>query len=247
MILRLVLMVTVAMTASAGERFQMPDLIRYNVPGAIDPDPAWVSERAAIDEQGALRFDLFSEGTQFSLRHLLERNPGDSCVTSRGLPFTHYSADPTLDRLVEKARIIIGGRVVATSQGFYGGSPATLLAVKVDARLKEQWSLTRGQIVYIVFRTATIRTKSGMLCSTTFPLQVSVPAPGDRVLAFALAPPNDELTAILNIHPDLHLLVQHRGEPRLVKNTLAQTVGSEEQLDRVIERVRGRVRADRTR
>jgi hypothetical protein len=226
-----------SLAAFAGGDAEIPAIVRHA--GVAVPYPLWVSEEAAIDERGGLRLELFQEGDAASLRRVMERNAGGECKAFLTQPaLEHHNPAGTLDDVVRYSRVIVSGTVKATAQGFYHGTPGTLLALANTETLKMTVPAARDGRFYVFIPEAKIATRSGAICSTMRAALPSVPKPGDSILVFVYGSPGGEDANFAEVDAARHVLVQPHGEKRLLSNRLAAAIGDREQFQEVLRRVR---------
>ena len=160
--------------------------------------PAWVSADRALDANGNPLPAKVGEHSVTMLRQMkamreratpMEAARTDGCTSYMTLPTPeHYRRNATLRDLTTEANDVIVGRVVARSEGFFRGSPASLLRVAVTKSHRTSDELRfRTQDVYLVYPHANIRIGGSLHC-TRAPGMSFEPAAGDRVLIFKYLP-----------------------------------------------------------
>ena len=231
--------------ADGGEPEPLPDVVRYQRADVVEP--VWVSEKAALDERGELRLDLFSARVQAGFRQSLQKNADGTChhklIEPAALPHPldareREVTDSALDFAIANASIVVAGKVVSATRGFYHGFPGVLAGIAEIERLKEVAPLSHSSVLYVFFPGATIQTRKGAICSSALPSSPRTPEPGDRLVVFPVGAPVDESRRILGSDVRRNVLVQSAGTNRLVDNDLAGTIEDGRQLDTIIESIR---------
>jgi hypothetical protein len=210
--------------------------------------PLWVSVEAATRPDGTLDWGVLGEEASkhfqtFAISpripySVLEQSPGTremSVVAERTTPdgttevWYHYgwsSRDmpmgqrwKSLQDLAEKAQAIYTGEVVGVSEGFFEGSPASLLTVKVEEVLRAADGHTSAREVYLYYPAA--RFSVGDLnfwkSNPAFPPR---PRVGDMMLLADDRPPADSEGLVVLPNPD-GVFIQPRVDQRLVFKGLA--------------------------
>lgn len=169
-------------------------------------DPVWVSAEEATDSQkGGIRWELFSESDENSLRRFVAENKRrqerqKSCeAPESGLDCPIFLAtldeeriDPKPNRsfgdLAKQSIAIYGGRIEGISQGFFEGLPSSLLRVKVTEVFRSSDLVARTEVL-IPYQFARFKIGESTFCGgSTDRYQ---PAAGDRVLVFIYDAPLD--------------------------------------------------------
>lgn len=226
-----------AATIVSAEEPVFPDVLRLGPPHA--PDVVWVSERAAINDDGELQYEYFREGDASRLRGALEVNADNTCKTFFTQPALEFGpSDRSFDDVVKNSRIIVSGTVVGSTQGFLRGLPGTLVALRVQERLKAIVPVSGEDTLFVFLPQAEIQTRSGALCSTMSRKLPAVPRQGDRLVAFVFGAPNDEQNRILVVDVARHLLLETGETKKLAANALAESVGRDQTLQEVTGRIR---------
>ena len=221
----------------------VPKVLHYRQP--LPPTTVWVAESAAVDANGDLRTEYFAEHELAMLRRNLARNAAGDCTTFLMQPsLEHQRPEQTLDDVITNSRVIVSGTVTSATPGFFRGLPGTLLALQQTQRLKALVPVSTGETLYVFIPQATIRTRSGALCSTMHDALPAIPEAGASIVAFVYGSPVDEQNAIFEIDPARHLLVQQRGQERVLPNKLSnaiedKTVG---EVVRAVREHKGRTR-----
>ena len=187
-------------TAETPREVAMP----LEVASAVRDAPVtWISVRAALTPARALREDKLGRSrARFLVDDTAARQRADETArigtpserdrACGGVFFSlpeieHYQANATFGDLL-KARNILAGRVIDADHGFYHGTPATLLRVRVDSPLRTSKEVRREQgTVLLVYPDATIEVEGAALCSRVFGTTF-VPSIGDDVLVFSFMP-----------------------------------------------------------
>lgn len=215
----------------------VPDVLRHHRADVVDP--AWLSERAALNSKGELLLELFSDSTQQRLRAHLQANRNGSCQRIQlESEQEHFRPQATLDDVVLHSSIIVTGTVAGSARGFYRGLPGTLVALRNVERLKQFGEISRQDVLRIFFPGGAINTSQGAVCSQALPGSAAVPAPGDRLIAFMYGAPIDEENSILEVDLGRNLLVEAHTTQRLNPNTLSAVVGQDTDFDDIVRRVK---------
>lgn len=236
----------VAAFADGAEPESLPDVVRYKRADVVEP--VWVSEKAALDERGELRLDLFSARAQASFRQSLQQNADGTCrrkliePAALSHPFDALDSEVVkgspLDFAVSNASIAVAGTVASTTRGFHHGFPGVLAAITLVERLKEVAPLSGSKTLYVFFPGATISTRSGVICSSALPSSPRAPEAGDRLVVFAVGSPVDEYGRILEADVRRNVLIQPAGTKQFIGNELAGTIEEGEHLDTILESIR---------
>ena len=207
--LHIVSLLLAAAAIVAGEPARIPDIIEHERAGL---SPVWVSAETAVDKSGDLRSDVIASHRVNEFRKRLEKaavTPGtrigseaaDGCDTTTSYLSPLYLPTGSPDDLVKNSRYILSGSVTALREGFYFGSPGTLLAIRPTQWLKHETEAVVERSVYVFFSRAKIKTSQGTICSTPVPT-VPMPTIGDDILIFAYYPPAGRDAAVFELRPD---------------------------------------------
>jgi hypothetical protein len=219
--LSLMLLPTSARNLGSIKTTAVPDVIWY----ANRHDQAeWVAARAAFDKNGALRSDYFAPEQRSFLAASALKNSDGNCNVNFTQPPSH-AEDRTYNDVVANSRVVVSGDVVDSAIGFFKGYPATLVALRVDQRLRSSGSVKNGDIIFITLPSAKIKTAAGSLCTKALSEQIETLAPGDHVLVFAFNEPTDATHTVFSVSAARHLLVQRSGTDELSPNSLAKEIG----------------------
>lgn len=118
-------------------------------------------------------------------------------------------AEKTLPAAVRTARGIVRGRVVAVTQGFFGGDIGSLIDLEVEETLKAATGVARGKRLRLYYPAASFRAGSFAFCKAD-PAYPPLPEIGDDLLVIHRRPPLDEGRSILLPEPD-GIFVQKPG------------------------------------
>lgn len=198
-IVMLSLLGSFALPLSAADSMSaVPKELRGRVENAL---PAWVAVDRALDANGELLASKVGEYNIAKLRRwkaLQDRGAGaepmealraGSCAGFRTLPTPeHYRRNGTIRDLTSEATDVIVGRLVGREEGFFRGSPASLLRIAVTATPRASDELYgRSQDVYLVYPYASLNIAGAFHC-TRVPGLAYEPAAGDRVIVFKYLP-----------------------------------------------------------
>ncbi|HEY0160710.1 MAG TPA: hypothetical protein VGF28_25720 [Thermoanaerobaculia bacterium] len=221
--------------AFAAGAAEIPDVI------ADEDGPLWVAADVAVTPEGQLRtgaFGRFGESVERDARVAAERerasSSSDECQTYFGNAVcTHFEPTSTIDDLTSRAGEIVAGVIVAVRQGFWGGSPGSLLLL--DATYLKG---SKPRETYLFYPYARIVTADAALCAK--PLGPFVPPrPGDRLLIFSMGkpiPPRDD-RHVFQVRTDRELVHEPRGGDLLVPDSLLPYAGELRQFDAVLDAV----------
>jgi hypothetical protein len=176
-----------------------------------DSIPIWVSEEAARDGDGNLKVDLFHS---HRIERFLElRGPVDAegCTMTVGGPTLEQAVDGrSIDSLARSSRQVIRGEVVSQGEGFFGGTPGTLFALRVDDAISNE---VPAPVVYFFLPVGRIELANATVCSTLWRNSLH-PAVGDKLVAFVHFKPADAGGRILEVDPTTQLILQRGDEIR---------------------------------
>jgi len=168
---------------------------------AAELPPVWVRADHAIDDRGELTIALGQfrdEVEQYTSaqregqnRHTTTDAVSGEDAACHGVFLSapvaerHMSRD-TADELVSNARTVLYGRAIASSQGFYFGTPGTLFTVHLDTAVPRP----AAPEVYIFFPYARIVRDDRAFCSNPVGTPAR-PAVGDQFLVFVMTDADD--------------------------------------------------------
>lgn len=224
---------------------RIPDVIENERAGAV---PVWVSAERAVEAEGNLRSDVIEPARVAELRRRLmerEKKPQgskidaeaeDPCDTTTSYIPEQFSATASTSDLVGNSQYIFSASVAAVGQGFYFGTPGSLLALDVKQRLKYEKRDALEQPVYIFFPQATIETAQGTICARPWP-RMSMPAVGDQILIFAYSRPFGLNAGVFELRPDKQLLFEGR-DGAYVPEALRHNDGRASSFSAIVETIR---------
>jgi hypothetical protein len=224
-----------------------PDFARSRAnPNGI---PLWIAADKAIDETGEIRAEYFYPHQLEDIEEMRKKNSGRAdCQAAAVLPYDTHRKSGSLDELTGSALTIATGTVVESRSGFYIGTPATLLAVRLTESIKTLGLLRPTDTVYLVVGDARIETKRGRICGTSYMgVTIPTPKPGDHILFFAFHEPGDEDLSIYHVDLRNQLVVERDRKvhaPRSLEQlgnidsleVLVRTVGRSPRLNDVPRR-----------
>jgi hypothetical protein len=113
-----------------------------------------------------------------------------------------------------------------------------LLTVNVDAmpRASSLYAATIGGRIYVYYPSAVIRAEGTTLC-TRPASHAARPKPGDRLLVFALQPPEDSGHVFVYPQASRHLIFQTASGNLLLPQHLQRSLAGFSDLDTVMKRV----------
>lgn len=213
---------------AATRAVSVPDTILLNA----SDTPYWVSASVAVDAEGNLRRDLFTNSVRESIlrmardreRRYPTTRPADPCVATiiaghRTSVGTLRSWDSVRDATVAAYR----GRITAVVQGFERGVPASLLRIDDVRVIKANDAFPAAGPLYATYPSADFMIGTQRVCNRTHDPSY-VPSVGDRVLLTAHDVPRDTGRRFLVLEEEQmlferegRLIVPHRlrNEPAL--------------------------------
>ena len=238
-----------ALTSAAGGLFMgseaeklIPDFFFSSVKDR--ESPIWVSAGQARTPDGHINWKLFSAAEQDSLRRTLismervraqeqpkslslsqtsgnEQVRDENCALYQET-FYHASEGPVAPGfigLVKSARRILSGSVSGVSQGFFMGSPASILRLDVSQTWKADAGFPPGDI-YAVYPFARFAIGGDAFCAGS-PGSVVPPRVGQRVLAFITSAPLGQKSTLTYIEPKM-LIIEGPGGKVFLPRALRQ-------------------------
>jgi hypothetical protein len=171
----------------------------------VDAKATWISATAAVDQQGALRTELFEEHLIRRLAQMSGRPDSAGCTMSVWGPALHQAVrTDSIDGLTRSSTRIHYGKVVAHEQGFFIGTPGTLYAIQtIDAVADD----STPAITYLFLPVGEIRLKNGTICAKAHEGAV-IPAIGDTIVAFIQFGAYDSAGTLFRIDPTKQLVVE---------------------------------------
>ncbi|HEY4640996.1 MAG TPA: hypothetical protein VII75_06600 [Thermoanaerobaculia bacterium] len=220
---------------------------------AADPQtsyPIWVAFDAALTE-GKLNAQLIAPQARARLEHLLatraeQAKRAASQGVSSGMSDICFGEPPAeiglpdsnLPSLVRSSMAIFEGRIEEVLPGFYRGTPASLLAVRVDAmpRASSSYATTVGGRIYVYYPSAVIRAEGVVVCTRPATHEAR-PNAGDRLLVFALQPPEDSGHVFVYPQASRHLIFETAGGVLQLPQQLKRSLAGFNDLDSLMTRV----------
>lgn len=211
-------------------------------------EPLWVSAEAATGPDGQIdwsllgekarqAFDRFSQSPPIPYS-VLERSPGTremSTVAQEVKPsgettlWYHYgfnSVDTpmgerwgTLEELALKATVIYEGKVIGLSEGFFDGSPATLLTIRIESSLRSQGGHKAEGEVYLYYPEAKFSIGELNFWKSN-PLYPPRPSLGDSLIIADDRPPADFEGSTVLPNPDGIFIESRTGGQPHVKSSM---------------------------
>ena len=174
-----------------------------------EPIPIWVSEKVARDDDGNLKVDLFHRHRIEEFLALRGSSDTEGCTITVGGPALEQTVDGrSIDSLARSSRRIIRGDVVAQGEGFFGGTPGTLFAVRVEDVIGDA---VLTPVVFFFLPVARIELANATICSTLWKDSL-LPRCGDKLVAFVHFKPSDADGKIFEIDPRKQLVLQRGDE-----------------------------------
>ncbi|HEX6099489.1 MAG TPA: hypothetical protein VF432_24460 [Thermoanaerobaculia bacterium] len=213
------LLVLLSVTAaSAAGTLQDTKIPRFAQSAGGDGFPLWVSASLAIAD-GRIQPDFFEPAFLAQLERNEAKN-ADRCTAYISLGPLHVPEGAPIEDRVGVSYSVVTGSITGAEQGFFRGTPGTAYALKVSGRPKMLGHAATADVVYIFVATADIPTARGRVCSTPLP-GTPLPEIGDRVVAFAPMPAQDEERQFILVNGQSHLILERRGA--LIGRTEAKT------------------------
>lgn len=195
--------------------------------------PIWISADLARAQDNQIDWKLFSPDERTSLRkklatqervkseeHIkslssfqsLGREPvqDENCITYEST-FYHLGEElegPGLSGLLRSARGVYSATVADLSQGFFLGSPATVLKLEITQDWKTEGGLAPKEL-FGVYPFARFAIGEGVFCSGV-PGKLLQPKIGQRVIVFFTSKPVDRQQTLFWVEPDF--LIAERGD-----------------------------------
>jgi hypothetical protein len=192
------------------------------VNGSVRTQKIWVSADAAVDANGQLDESrlgassvAFLRGEQPAVADIRSQSSGDStgAVSCPAALFDfavveHYRANSTLHDLVAEASDIIDGRITEIQEGFFKGTPGSLLRVTTETVYRESGTIRKeGGDVFLAYPYATLKIGGAMYCTRG----AAAPAIGDRVLIFSYVPGRGEMADIIEADGAREVIIAREG------------------------------------
>ena len=192
--------------------------------------PIWVSEKVACDADGNLKVDLFHRHRIEDFLALRGSSGAEGCTITVGGPALEQAVDVgSIDSLAQSSRRIIRGDVVAQGEGFFGGTPGTLFAVRVEDVIGDA---VPTPAIFFFLPVARIELANATICSTLWKDSL-LPSSGDKLVVFVHFKPSDADGKIFEIDPRKQLFLQRGDEIRRPADLTS--LGTETQLRDLME------------
>lgn len=154
--------------------------------------PLWVSLEEAAPA-GQIRWELLPTAQQRQLRQTLSSAPPNekgktSCAVESATVGDYFSGNPSFGELIHNSKVIYSGRILGLKQGFYRGSPSTLLEVAVTHAYKAPDELLSADRIYVAYPYAKINLEGKLICQRP-QRGYAEPAAGGRILVFSFRNP----------------------------------------------------------
>jgi len=168
---------------------------RFDAAKSAGGPPLWVSVEEAAPS-GKIRWDLFSNVQQQELRTKLSTPPPSkkageqqpTCAVESTTVGDYFSGNPSLGELVKNSAVIYSGKILSMQQGFYKGSPSTLLEVSVTQTYKAPDKFRAVDRIYVTYPAAKVNLEGKLICQRP-ERGYSDPALGGRILVFSFRDP----------------------------------------------------------
>lgn len=166
-------------------------------PAERGASPIWMSAEEATTAEGELRSELFSSLDEMNVRRhlesqrearnqagLVEKTGADTCQSWIFIPPSPVVAEPTLEALLDHAKLAFVGTVEDQKQGFYHGHPNSLLEIRVETVLKAPEGYEDITSVYATYPHVEMKIGGEMVCmrSDRYPAR---PLTGKGIMVFA--------------------------------------------------------------
>lgn len=236
----------------------LPAVADDPIPSVLNDEdgPLWVAADEAVDLNAKLkveklgRFGLsVAELARKKLPDDKKKAPSaalqgtalEGCEIFRTLIVDHFQPTASLADLTTHAETIISGRVVAMRQGFFGGTPGSLLRLSKTDTFKGE----SADETYLFYPIARVQTDAGLICAK--PLGNFIPpAIGDRLLAFSMVPSRRiEGRTILQVNTARELVHEPRQGTLQVPAALNSVAVRGSRFDDVVQAVRESVEGAR--
>lgn len=173
--------------------------------------PLWVRADVAIDADGRLRDVIGRDDAarlqQESARPQVSTHGDMPCKKYQSQPpLEHFLPTDTAEELLSHAQQIMAGKIIATSDGFYLGTPGQLHTIQVTDTIIG----APRDLVYLFYPHARIVTPTAMFCSIPIGTKAR-PETGDHVLIFSMLGPDDAARRTFRVEPGREMVVEQDG------------------------------------
>lgn len=173
--------------------------------------PLWVRADVAINADGTLRDIIGRDNAarlqQESARPQVSSHADAPCKTYHSQPsLEHFLPTDTAEELLSHAQQIMAGKIIATSDGFYLGTPGQLHTIQVTDTVTG----APPDLVYLFYPHARIVTPTATFCSIPIGTKAR-PTTGDRVLIFSMLGPDDIAGRTFRVEPGREMAVEQDG------------------------------------
>lgn len=159
--------ILIALATEIPGQHAVPEIIKNERADAV---PVWVSADVALTSSGDLRSDVMPTHRTNEFRRRLEQKVGKTketeiCDTTTSHITEIYVSTASAADLVRNSRYIFRGAVRALGEGFFFGSPGTLIAVDPEQWLKHETHEVLDRPLFFFFSRAAIATPHGTICA----------------------------------------------------------------------------------
>lgn len=208
---------------------------------------AWISSRSVVNSEGSLNPDTLPSGLRRSVQEQIENGDYEKqgCIQTLEVSVDQtgpIKARRTLADLIGNSIAIIHGTVTAIDYGFGSyGTPALLLKIQVDERIKGTDKIADSPYLYFEYPVASFQAGGTRFCKKDrrWP---EPPEIGDRVMFFPYREPGDLAGRVIVPFPDGFEMIFERNReealilPKALQN--APDLAGVKGLEAVRERVR---------
>jgi hypothetical protein len=221
-----------------------PEILKSTNPNR--QTPLWVSLSKAVTSDGklspvyldkyALRDLQRSRGTGPRAATADGPQKGPSCFGER--PAEIAAPSKTLADLSGNSHMIIAGRIVQRTEGFFEDRPGALLTVRVDEQLQRDNTYAALPEYLVYYPEAAFDVGSAAYCirPATHPAR---PRVGDRILVFAYGSPIDAMGRLIYGQASKHLVFQTAAGELVPPVELREELASARitTLDQILRRI----------
>lgn len=185
--------------------------------------PAWISARSAVNSKGELDLEALPLGLRMSVQRQIESGDYEKhgCIQTLEVsidpPPGPVKARGTLGDLTRNSIAVIRGTVTDIDYGFGSyGTPALLLEVQVDERLKGSDKIADSPYVYFEYPVASFEAGGYRFCKkdSRWP---EPPEIGDRMMLFPYRQPGDAAGQVIAPLPDgFEVILERKRDGTLI-------------------------------
>lgn len=185
--------------------------------------PVWVSAEEALTSAGELDSALFHPAAARQIKEWLSSRKIDGCVSVREIYSQQIGASSrkSINDVLATADVVLLGRVVARSFGFYGGDPGQLLKVAPEQEFR---GVGLNEPAYYVFYPVGRFKVDGITICKTDSRYPEPPAIQERVFLFT-GQPLGERNNILQLSQPGDMVIVRKGGRLEIPASFTDTTG----------------------